>query len=31
MANQRALPEPPVVGGVTTGALHFLIDLIRRR
>jgi hypothetical protein len=29
-ADQRTLPEPPVVDGVTTGALLFLIDLIRR-
>jgi hypoxanthine phosphoribosyltransferase len=29
-ADLRALPEPPVVVGVATGALLFLADLIRR-
>jgi hypothetical protein len=28
-ADQRTLPEPPVIDGVTTGALLFLIDLMR--
>jgi hypoxanthine-guanine phosphoribosyltransferase len=29
-ADLRALPEPPVIVGVATGALLFLADLIRR-